>query len=152
MSDDESFDFGDDDDDDLVGDDDSDEDYEKAGPWARKKKATKQSQLEERHESEDFVGKKLDSDVVEADYDDFTKLALPRRRLARWCNEPFFERAVKDCYVRLGAGIDKKTGKRRYKLFQIVDIEKKSADYSFPKVGTKKPVSMLHFSSIIMLK
>ena len=41
MSDDESFDFGDDEDDELAGDDNSDEEYENAGLWARKK-TTKQ--------------------------------------------------------------------------------------------------------------
>ena len=58
--------------------------------------------------------------VIEAEYEDVLKLTLPRRRLAHWCTEPYFENDVMDCYVRLSSGVDKKTGKSTYKLFQII--------------------------------
>ena len=80
-------------------------------------------------------------DFVEAEYEDFAKLTLPRRRLARWCNEPFFGKAVKNCYVRLGAGYEKGTKKKRYKLFQINAVTTNPAEYSFPRVGNQKAVS-----------
>ena len=77
---------------------------------------------------------------LEAELDDYIKVAIPRRRLMRWCNEPFFEDAVKHFYVRLGIGRDKKTQKACYRLCRIVGVVNKT-EYSFPSVDNQKPVS-----------
>ena len=141
---DESLDFGDDDNEEEIGDDSDDD---KATPWGRSKSSSRPDFSHDEEDEDYGVGRDsyAGGDVVEADYEDFLKLTLPRRRLARWCNEPFFKRAVTDCYVRLGAGVDKKTGKRLYKLYLICGVESKMAHYSFPKMeGSKKAVSS-HF-------
>ena len=49
--------------------------------------------------------------IVEATLVDYQKITLPRRRLGRWCNEPFFEKAIKDCFVKLFIG-ENEQGKR----------------------------------------
>lgn len=51
-------------------------------------------------QSDEDTSEKLE----EADLDDFVKVTIPRRRLARWCNDIFFAMAVHDCYVRLYVG------------------------------------------------
>jgi hypothetical protein len=53
-----------------------------------------------------------------------------------------------DCYVRLSSGVDKKTGKSTYKLFQIIKVEEKQGWYSFPKVGKDKAVSTNKFLKV----
>jgi RNA polymerase-associated protein RTF1 len=78
--------------------------------------------------------------VVEADLEDYIKITLPRRRLSRWCNEPFFKDAVLDCFVRLFIGDH--DGKKCYRLCQIVDVEKGKKSYNFPATNSReKPVS-----------
>jgi RNA polymerase-associated protein RTF1 len=68
-------------------------------------------------------------------------VTLPRRRLGRWCNEPFFEGAVKNCFVKLFIGEDE-NGKRCYRLCRIVGVKKApNGTYSLPPVKKEKPVS-----------
>jgi hypothetical protein len=92
--------FGDDDDD----EEDSDEDCEDARafrPWQKKaqesSKARKTSQVEEQDEDEDMEdvedeGKRSERVVKPAELSEYELITLPRRRLCRWCNEPFFEK------------------------------------------------------------
>ena len=80
----------------------------------------------------------------EAALEDYTKVSIPRRRLMRWCNEPFFKEAVKNFYVRLGIGRDNKTQKACYRLCRITGIVSKN-EYSFPSVDNRKPVSLASF-------
>ena len=81
------------------------------------------------------------TDDLEGELEDYIKVSIPRRRLIRWCNEPFFEKAVKNFYVRLGIGRDNKTQKACYRLCRIVGIVSKN-EYSFPPAENKKPVSL----------
>jgi RNA polymerase-associated protein RTF1 len=79
--------------------------------------------------------------VTPADLAEYIMVTLPRRRLGRWCNEPFFEGAVKNCYVKLFIGEDE-NGKRCYRLCRIVGVKKSpSGTYSLPPVKKEKPVS-----------
>ncbi|ACI64902.1 predicted protein [Thalassiosira pseudonana CCMP1335] len=130
--------------------DDSDDDYEESTmlkPWQQKGK--KASQLQSSDDESVGVEKKEDkpkdtserrTEDAEADLEDYIKVSIPRRRLIRWCNEPFFEDAIKNCYVRLGIGRDNKTQKACYRLCKIVGIETKS-EYSFPADDKQKPVT-----------
>jgi RNA polymerase-associated protein RTF1 len=151
-SDDSELDFGDD-------DEDSDDDYEEAMPWQKKGKAAKStvSRLDQVDESDDDM--EIDDDdeprkksgrvstdrtskiVKDADLEDFKKVVIPRRRLARWCAEPFFEAAVLECFVRLFIGEDN-NGEKVYRICEITDIKPGSKTYKFP-VSQKheKPIS-----------
>lgn len=126
--------------------DDSDDDYEDSTmpkPWQQTRKKTQvqestdEESIDERHEKEPSKKK---SEDVEADIDDFALVTIPRRRLIRWCNEPFFENAVKNCYIRLGIGRDSKTQKACYRLCRVVGVEPRK-EYTFPPEPNKKPVS-----------
>lgn len=141
-------DFGDD-------DEDSDDDYEDSGaalkPWQKKA-------LERRTSSRlDQVGASDDEDeadmkeepedtvpgvgrvLLEADLEDYQKISLPRRRIGRWCNEPYFHDAVMNCFVKLFIG-ENEQGKRCYRLCKIVGIGS-SKPYQLPPVKNQKPVS-----------
>lgn len=147
---DDSLDFGD--------EDDSDEDYDDGGlkPWQQKK--TRSSAAED--ESDDDMD--IDDDEVpthhakksrksveeaaprtelEATLEDFLKCTIPRRRLARWCNEPFFEAAVLECFVRLCIGEDD-SGEKVYRLCEIVEV-KHGDTYKMPVADPKrdKPIT-----------
>jgi len=77
----------------------------------------------------------------EAAYDDYRRITIPRRLLALWCNEPFFDKAILNCYVRLGIGPDK-LGKPCYRLCKIIGIETKGSFYKFPNTQKgAKPVT-----------
>lgn len=135
-------------------DDDSASDYEeeevKMKPWQQKKKAqrttSKLDNYEERSEvdDEEMNDVSAKAPVVEAELEDYLKITLPRRRLARWCNEPFFEQAVLGCFVRLFIG-ESDDGMKCYRLCEIVGVEKSKSEYKFPTTTPhEKPVSKQH--------
>lgn len=136
--------------------DDSDSDHEEAKPWAGNKKTTtttsfstsrRKSQISDDEDDESVQGGENQDyrspGFVEAEYEDYVKLTFPRRRLARICNEPYFERAVKKFYVKIGVGYDKNTRQPTYRLCQIVGVEAGESDYSFPKTRNEKAVSLV---------
>jgi len=152
---DESSDFGDD-------DDDSDDDYEEGGlkPWQKKDRATKgtSSRLDMDEESEDEMdidederGQRRKSSAaaelvstpdLPAALEDFKKVTIPRRRLTRWCNEPFFEEAVVHHFVRLFIGEDPDTGEKAYRLCEIMGVKQGKKRYNLPKTQEHdRPVS-----------
>mmetsp|Transcript_2865 Transcript_2865/g.6176 ORF Transcript_2865/g.6176 Transcript_2865/m.6176 type:complete len:679 (-) Transcript_2865:78-2114(-) len=133
---------------------DSDDDYEDEAavskPWLQKRKTRLQramsSEESSDEEEDDREGRsardeKVAATFVQAELEDYHKVTIPRRRLARWCNEPFFEDAVKDMYVRLAIGKDKTKMKACYRLCQIVGVESKPAEYKFPQMKNENPVS-----------
>ena len=135
------LDFGDDD------DDDSDDDYEESKPWQQKKAKSTVSRLDQMSddESDESVAAKKgrndssaapQSEAPKAEAEDFAKVTIPRRRLARWCNEPFFTKAVKDSFVRLMIGEDE-DGEKAYRLCQIVGVVKGDKTYKFPTANRK---------------
>ena len=164
---DSDLDYGDD------GASDSESDYEDEGgavnkPWLQKKQTTRKTRLQRDVSSEsesdlDDDAMMMDDDedgnkrsaggrlsqqqqsatFVEADSADYVKVTIPRRRLSRWCHEPFFEDAVTNMYVKLAVGKDSQKLKSCYRLCQIVGVETRPAEYTFPpeKNSDKKPVS-----------
>lgn len=149
-ADDDELDFGDDD------SDDDDDDYQESNlPWhkRRQQQTRAASRLKDAEDDDDsdvdmeeetLMDKAPRSDgapVVEADLEDYTKITLPRRRLSRWCNEPFFKKAVINSFVRLLIGDH--DGKKCYRLCQIIDITKGKKSYNFPAPNPReKPVSL----------
>ena len=134
---------------------DSDDDYEDEGavakPWLQKRKTRLQREASESEESSDDDGEgaaggkrgiaeERGEDFVEAGLEDYIKVTIPRRRLARWCNEPFFEDAVQNMYVRISVGRDSKKMKQCYRLCKIVGVDKQAAEYKFPLIKNDKPV------------
>lgn len=67
------------------------------------------------------------------------KLRLSRSLLEKWVEEPFFERAVVGCFVRLGVG--KVPGLRsepQYKVCEVVGVEEYKHSYALGEFQTKK--------------
>ena len=128
--------------------DDSDDDYEESvKPWQQKgkKKPLPESSDDESMGVEDEQQapagsiQKQRTEDIEAELEDYHKVSIPRRRLIRWCNEPFFGKAVKNFYVRLNIGRDNKTQKPCYRLCKILAVVT-NTEYSFP-VDNQRPVS-----------
>ena len=117
--------------------DDSDDDYEEATPWQKKQKASKKPVPESSDDDasmgvdddDERQGRKRTEDV-EADLEDYKKVSTPRRRLGRWCHEPWFEKAVMNHYVRLSVGRDNKTQKACYRFCKIEGVVIKN-EYTF---------------------
>lgn len=129
----------------FESDEDSDEDYEEAGlkPW-QKKKAEKTSKRLDKYEEPTASSDEEMADAgkerapaVEAELEDYMKVTLPRRRLARWCNEPFFDQAVIGCFVRLFIG-ESEDGKKCYRLCEIIGVDELPTEYNFPVPSNKK--------------
>jgi RNA polymerase-associated protein RTF1 len=76
---------------------------------------------------------------MEAGLEEYQKITLPRRRLGRWCNEPYFKEAVMNCFVKLFIG-ENDLGKRCYRLCKIVEV-KTHKPYQLPPVSNQKPVT-----------
>lgn len=137
----DDLDFGDDNDDDS-----SDEEYaDESKPWmSNKKPTTRRSALENYSDEDDYDDDnrgKGQKTFVEADLEDFMKVTIPRRRLSRWCNEPYFEEAVMNFYVRLAIGRDNKTQKPCYRLSKIIGVASNEKEYKFPPYPNQKPVA-----------
>ena len=148
-------DFGDDD------DDDSDDEFEDTGkaalkPWQKRAAEQKKSYMEESSDEERDTGdgdegeRMAQTNAVEADLEDYQKVTLPRRRLGRWCNEPFFKEAVKNCFVKLFVGVNEQ-GKKCYRLCKIVGFEtSKTGSYQLPPVKKERPVGLTkHVSELL---
>lgn len=131
--------------------DDSDDDYEETmKPWQMKGKKKAATQLQAAESSDESMVEVEEEDKdepvkrtedVEAEQEDYAKVCIPRRRLIRWCNEPYFLNAIKNFYVRIGIGRDNKTQKACYRLCKIDGIVTKDA-YTFPVSEGQNPVSI----------
>jgi len=135
----------------FESDEDSDDDYEEV-PWQQKKKTLKTSSILDREEEapagsdEEMTAEPGKAPPVEAELEDYMKVTMPRRRLARWCNEPFFDQAVLGCFVRLFIG-ESEDGKKCYRLCEIIDVEKSKSEYKFPAPSSREmPVSVDEFT------
>eukprot|EP00985_Skeletonema_marinoi_P029069 scaffold26636_cov77-Skeletonema_marinoi.AAC.1 len=130
--------------------DDSDDDYEETmKPWQMKGKKKATTQLQAAESSDESMGDVEEEDKdepvkrtedAEAEQEDYAKVSIPRRRLIRWCNEPYFVNAIKNHYVRIGIGRDNKTQKACYRLCKIDGIVEKDA-YTFPASEGQSAVS-----------
>lgn len=101
--------------------------------------------MEEQDEDEDMEDvegedKRSERVVKPAELADYELITLPRRRLCRWCNEPFFEKAVMKCFVKLFVGEDP-NGKRCYRLCRIVEVGTTKQPYTLPPLKNQKPVA-----------
>lgn len=74
-----------------------------------------------------------------AELEDYLLITVSRARLGTWCNEPYFEKAVTNCFVKLFIG-ENEEGKRCYRLCRIVRVDKSKKPYSLPAVRRQKPV------------
>jgi len=92
-----------------------------------------------KEEDEEVAAAEAGRTLVEAGLEDYQKITLPRRRLARWCNEPYFKEAVLNCFVKLFIG-ENERGKRCYRLCKIVDVTS-AKPYQLPPVKNQKAVS-----------
>jgi RNA polymerase-associated protein RTF1 len=129
---------------DFDDDDDSDDDYQgdekaqAAKPWQSKGKAKASSDgdgsdMDVDDDDDDKDDKVNDANAaMEAALADFQKITVPRRRLERWCNEPYFKDAVLNCYVRMFIGEDD-NGDKQYRLCEIVDVMTGKKTYKFPR-------------------
>ena len=119
--------------------DDDDEDY--ARPWDIRDNENESAKRSDTVDKEEEQAKKPHYGI-EAVYEDYKTICLPRRRLARWCNEPFFEKAVINSFVRFGLGIHKQTKKQVYLFCKVVGVVPSSQRYAFPKIaGHKKEIT-----------
>lgn len=139
---DSDLDYGDDNDDESG----SEEDYQ---PWAAKakKKPSRVSAGRDDSDNDSDGGRtKAKKAFVEADLSDFVLVTIPRRRLARWCNEPYFEKSVNDFYVRLAIGRDQRTQRPCYRLCKVVGVET-GKQYQFDSApNTNEKSVSAHFS------
>ena len=91
-----------------------------------------------KEENEEVAAIEAGRALVEADLEDYQKITLPRRRLGRWCNEPYFKESVMNCYVKLFIG-ENDQGKRCYRLCKIIGVGT-TKPYLLPPVKNQKPV------------
>ena len=68
-------------------------------------------------DDEDGVG-----DNVPASEAQIRRIFLKRSTMEKWIAEPFLKSHVPGCMVRVGIGIDNKTGDNRYRVAEIVDV------------------------------
>ena len=155
----DDFDYGDDDskssDDDSQSshnqDDDDDDSITKSTkkPWMKKKsnknvnnKMADDSDSDvdaEEEESRRVNAKEREQVMKDANLEDYRNVTIPRRRLERWCNEPYFDQAVVKFYVRLALGQDQKTLKTYYRLCEIMAVKVNPREYQFPCAPGNKP-------------
>jgi len=64
--------------------------------------------------TENGLGRQRDSAILGCEV--ISKLRLPRSLLEKWVEEPFFEKAVVGCFVRLGVGMAPGTSEPQYKV------------------------------------
>lgn len=143
-------------------DDDSDEEYEESKPWQQTAKKTAADTTKD-----DGSDMDIDDDVDEsghskqqrsagptvavAELEDFMKVTIPRRRLKRWCNEPYFSAAVLECFVRLYIG-DDDNGIKAYRLCEIVDVKEKQNSYKFPVEEHNKDAKVVSTNKVLRLR
>lgn len=53
--------------------------------------------------------------------EDINRCRVPREFLERWANEPYFEKAVKGCFIRVARG-QGRNGERVYVMAEIVGV------------------------------
>lgn len=71
------------------------------------------------------------------------KLRLPRSLLEKWVEEPFFEKAVVGCFVRLGVGkAPGARGEPQYKVCEIISVDEYKHAYPFGEFETRKALML----------
>lgn len=57
----------------------------------------------------------------EPDLELINRCRVPRDYLERWANEPYFEKAIKGCFIRVGRGVGNH-GQRVYAMAEIINV------------------------------
>lgn len=97
---------------------------------------------ESRVDGRDSTSRPADDDVHRS-CQTLGKLRLPRSLLEKWVEEPFFEKAVIGCFVRLGVGKAPGThGAPQYKVCEIVSVGKYKHAYAFGEFETTKALML----------
>mmetsp|Transcript_3528 Transcript_3528/g.10395 ORF Transcript_3528/g.10395 Transcript_3528/m.10395 type:complete len:473 (-) Transcript_3528:195-1613(-) len=90
--------------------------------------------------TENGLGRQRDSAILGCEV--ISKLRLPRSLLEKWVEEPFFEKAVVGCFVRLGVGMAPGTSEPQYKVCEIASVGKYKHAYSFGEFETTKALML----------
>lgn len=72
--------------------------------------------LDQAESDQDVAVTSSEEDLPISSHGALGKLRLPRSLLEKWVEEPFFEKAVIGCFVRLGVGAHSLTKFKRYVL------------------------------------
>ncbi|GLJ08916.1 hypothetical protein SUGI_0098580 [Cryptomeria japonica] len=72
-------------------------------------------------------------------FEDIKSITIRRSQLAKWFMEPFFEKIIVGCFVRIGIGISR-SGQRIYRLCMVRNVDATDADkqYKFENRITHK--------------
>jgi hypothetical protein len=141
----------DDEDDEFIRDDEDDEDF------GRRKSSSKRASTggdrggRERDSSvsvsvRDNGGVSLVSATREpiATFDDIKKCHLTRPHLIKWIGEPYFEKAIAGCYVRIPVGDDPRNpGTVCYRLAQLTGISEVPKPYTISECDKPIPYRVL---------
>lgn len=140
----------DDEDSDEYGEDEDLEDEDLDGilpqrekrPGAARSRARRDDDSDVSDDDEDDGG----GDAVPASEAQIRKMFLKRATLEKWISEPYFSQLAPGCMVRVGIGLDKKSGEPRYRLAAITKVaEGTHVKYPLPeyelvgKPGVKTP-------------
>ena len=68
------------------------------------------------------------------------RIRLKRDLLEKWVNEPFFERVLPGCFVRIGIG--NKDGRPIYRVAEIVQVKDNYRPYTINKKLTQKRIEL----------
>jgi RNA polymerase-associated protein RTF1 len=89
-------------------------------------------------------------DAVPASEAQIRKIFLKRSTLEKWIAEPYFAQLAPGCMVRIGIGLDKKSGEPRYRLAEITQVAEGThgnyplAEYElYGKPGVKTPFHLV---------
>lgn len=80
--------------------------------------------------------------------DELKRILVSRDMLYHWCNLPFFDKVVQNCFVRVETG----RGKGSYRLAEVVGVEETPKIYLFGKTTTKKTLRLKYGSSESVVK
>jgi len=67
--------------------------------------------------------------------EELNRAKLSRFRCEQWCAAPWFDKAIKGTYVRIGLGVNKETGREVHRVCEVIGILKTHTPYGLPSVG-----------------
>ncbi|CAJ0582500.1 unnamed protein product, partial [Mesorhabditis spiculigera] len=73
---------------------------------------------------------------------DIMKALLTRSTLAKFVHAPFFKNTVKDCFVRVNAGLPPNAYGRPYKIGLVLDVLETAKTYEFEEQRTNKGLKL----------
>ncbi|CAM9801543.1 unnamed protein product [Discosporangium mesarthrocarpum] len=82
---------------------------------------------------------------LEPTLDDINKCRVPRDYLERWANEPYFDKAVQRCFVRVARG--QREGERLYAMVEILGVVPYKRKYKIGNTYTSKALRVASTTS-----